>query len=306
MQEPIDMEWPSSFLQYMYKESGGHPMLLQYLMQHVCNDSTHLVEDRLKAAVERFDRERRWQFNEWWTRYCTPTAQRVYARMPDDGSSVSLRALVREFGLDDVHEALEILLHVGLITSEDDGFAFRNSSQMFHRWYHVFGTLTEAPQHDPGLHLRLDSINHDLAGKYLASWRIYQSDLPNYSGVLVELRGVLEMLVDIYAPDAVVKNQPGFALETGQSKPTMRQRIRYMARQSYGGEMTKQIVSDFNILEVNIEQLTQLTQHLADLGTMAHRSASGMAHDTATREMAYRALKQWDGLLAQLLPSPVR
>lgn len=134
-----------------------------------------------------------------------------------------------------------------------------------------------------------------MADKYLSAWKIYQSDVPNYSGVLVELRGVLEYLVDIYAPDDHVKSESGFKFEADRQEPTLRQRIRYLARQLYNSERTKEVVSDYNLFEITCEQL-------ARLATMAHRSASSMAHDTATREMAYRALKQWDSILAQLLP----
>jgi hypothetical protein len=68
-----------------------------------------------------------------------------------------------------------------------------------------------------------------------------------------------------------------------------------MARKLYDVEQTKEIVSDYNLLEITCEQLAQVA-------TMASRTASVMAHEKASREQAYRALKQWDGILAQLLP----
>ena len=295
MQEPVDTQWSGTFLRQTYAETGGHPMLLQYVMQHVCSGSPEIAEQLAQQAALKFIRERGWQFSEWWNRFCSPTAQRIYMRLPDDGGLLPLRTLTREFGLDKANDALEILQHVGLVISEEDDFSFRYAGEMFRRWYRVYGTLSEAPQHDPELYARLSQIGPGLGDKYLSAWRIYQSDIPNYSGALVEMRGVLEYLVDRFAPSKVVQAETGFKFETDRQEPTLRQRIRYMMRQHYGADRTKEIVSDYNLLEIASDQLAGLT-------TMAHRTTSGMAHDTATREMAYRALKQWDSILVQLIP----
>ena len=295
MQEPIDTEWSEALLQQIYAETGGHPMLLQYVMQHVYSVWPEMAEQSVQQAVASFASERGWQFGEWWNRFCTPTAQRIYMRLPDDGSLLPLRTLTREFGLDKANDALEILQHVGLVVSEEDGFSFRYAGEMFRRWYRLYGTLSEAPQQDPELYARLSQIGPALGDKYLSAWQIYQSDIPNYSGALVEMRGVLEYLVDRFAPSKEVQVEPGFKYETDRQEPTLRQRIRYMIRQRYGADRTREIVSDYNLLEIAGDQLAGLT-------TMAHRTTSGMAHDTATREMAYKALKQWDSILVQLVP----
>lgn len=295
MQEPIGMEWPESFLRHTYRETGGHPMLLQYVMQQVCAALPEAAEPSLEKAILKFGRERRWQFDEWWGRYCTPDAQRVYARLPDDGSLVPLRTLTREFGLDGANDALEILQHVGLAIAEEDGFAFRYSGEMFRRWYRVYGTLAEAPRHDPEIHARLAKLGSDLADKYLSAWGIYQADLPNYSGAVGEMRDTLTLLLHALAPDELVMTESGFNLESGQSRPTRRQRVRYAARQRHNTERTKEITSDFDLLETSLDQLAQIVSG-------AYGGASGLTHTTATRERAYRALKQWESILAQLLP----
>lgn len=299
MQEPISHKWPLPFLQKAYNETGGHPMLLQYIMQQVCMHNFEDAGNSLDQAVLKFPRERSWQFNEWWQRYCTPLAQRVYSSMSDDGTTRSLREITREFGSNDANDALEILQHVGLIACEDDGFSFRYSGEMFRNWYRVYGALSEVPQHDPELYSRLRRIGPEVADKYLSAWKIYQGNIPNYSGVLVELRGVLEFIVDKYAPVEIVKDEPNFKLETGHQIPTLRQRLRFLGKQLYNNERAKELVSDYNLLEIAFEQLAD---RLAQTATIAHRSASAMAHETATRDMAYRGLKQWDAILAQLLP----
>jgi len=296
MQKPIEWEWSVTFLRRAYDETGGHPMLLQYLMQHVCMAPPDAAEQALEQAVVRFARERAWQFGDWWGRNCTPSAQRIYARLPDDGSTLPLSTLTREFGLNEANDALEILQHVGLVAAEEDGFAFRYSGEMFRRWYRIYGTLAESPKHDPELHARLAKVSTDLADKYLSAWRIYQADLPNYSGAVSEIRDTLTLLLEKIAPDDQVSAQPDFRIEAGQQKPTRRQRVRYVARQRYGSEQLREITSDFDLLETTCDQLAQLVTH-------AYGGASALTHTTSTREKAYRVLKQWDSILAQLLPN---
>lgn len=296
MQEPCEMTWPQPLMEDIYRETGGHPMLLQYVMQQICAHTGDINNEIVRQAALRFSRDRRWQFSEWWERSCTDTARRVYARLPDDASPIPLRTLTREFGLGQTDDALEILQHVGLAIGDDEGLSYRYCGEMFRRWYRAHGSLDQDAQHDPRICALLRTIADPLADKYVSAWGIFQSNLPNYSGVLVELRGVLEYLADLKAPDDVVQSEPDFRLETGHTKPTLRQRLRYMARQLYSSaDLVKEIVSNYNLLEITCEQLAQTL-------TIAHRTASGMAHHIATRDMAYRALKQWDGLLAQLLP----
>jgi hypothetical protein len=295
MQEPIQHEWPPSFLERVYLETGGHPMLLQYFMQHVCMNPFEEAEQYLDSIARKFEHERSWQLGEWWGRYCTTTAQRVYKRLPDDGSATSLRTLTHEFGLGEANEALEVLQHIGLAEAEDDGFAFRYTGEMFRRWYRIYGTLAETPQHDPMLYERLSAVQPRLADKYLSAWQIYQTDLPNYSGAVSEIRDTFTLLLDEIAPEDQVMAAANFRLEPNRERPTRRQRLRYAARQRYSRERTQEITSDFDLLETTCDQLAQLASG-------AYRSASGMAHTTATRERAYRTLKQWDSILAQLVP----
>lgn len=190
---------------------------------------------------------------------------------------------------------MKVLQHLGLVVGEDDGFVLRYNGEMFRRWYRLYGAIGESSQHDLEIYEKLKGINQTLADKYLSAWRTYnKQDLPNYSGVLAEMRGVLENLVDSFASKAVVQAQPGFKLDTGQSQATLRQQIEFMVRQKSGRESAKQTVLEFNLFDIEGNLLAQLT-------TKAHRTTSGMVHDTATREQAAKALRQWDSILFQLL-----
>jgi hypothetical protein len=150
MEEPIAHTWSDSFKRLIYKETGGHPMLLQYLMQHVCagfNQTDWTPEQTVEQAIKDFLTLRHWQFRSWWDKYCTSTARRIYARLPEDGSPLSHGSLVREFGSANTADAIEILQHIGLIISEDDGCASRRVGEMFQRWYKKQADLAETPGH---------------------------------------------------------------------------------------------------------------------------------------------------------------
>lgn len=296
MQEPIELEWPEPFLRRVYRETGGHPMLLQYVMHHICQDPPGLANQSLEQAMAKFVHERRWQFAEWWGRFCSPTAQRIYDRLPDDGRTMHLRTLTQQFGLNEANDALEILQHVGLVAAEEEEFAFRYAGEMFRQWYRQYGTLAESPLHDFELHARLANVGTNLADKYISAWKIYQTEeIPNYSGVVHEIRDILTLLLDTIAPNGDVMAETGFKLEAGRNNPTRRQRVRYAVRRLYDPEHAKEIASDFDLLEI-------LYERLAQAATGAYRRASDLAHNSTPRERAYRVLKQWEGLLAQLLP----
>ena len=119
--------------------------------------------------------------------------------------------------------------------------------------------------------------------------------MPNYSGAIGEIRDTFTLLLNEIAPEDQVISAANFRLEPGQRKPTRRQRVRYAARQRYSAGRAREIISDIGLLETTCDQLAQVA-------TSAYRTASGMAHTAATRESTYRALKQWDSILAQLVP----
>lgn len=309
MQEPSGLEWSDAFLERVYRQSGGHPMLLQYIMQYVCSDSLEMAEQLLANAVETFAREHQRQFSQWWSRYCSADARRVYARLPDDGSLLALRQLTREFGSTSANEALAILEHVGLAIADEERMAFRYSGEMFRAWYRAYGRydLEALSRHDPDIYARLRTVKELLGDKYLSAWKIYENpELPNYSAAIGEMRETLTQLLEIVAPRADVEAEPGFTLERDQKTPTRRQRIRYAVRQMYSKDRAKEIASDYSLLEVEWERLEHFAEHLPQLVGRAYSTASGMTHTTGTREQVYQALKQWDAILAYLLPGDSR
>ncbi|NJN68706.1 MAG: hypothetical protein HC884_19370 [Chloroflexaceae bacterium] len=267
MQEPLGQEWSDAFLETVYRETGGHPMLLQYIMQYVCSRAPGAVEPLAEEAIATFAREQRRQFSQWWSRYCSPDARLVYARLPDDGSLIPRRNLTREFGSTSADNALEILQHVGLVTAAEDGFAFRYSGEMFRRWYREYGKddLNDVPRHDPDIYTRLCNIQPHLGDRYLTAWKIYQNpEFANYSGAAAEMRDIITGLLDVIAPKDAVEKEAGFKREKGRKEPSRIQQVAYAVRHIYGPgtKETTEVPSDYSLLEAEWEKLEHLEECL--------------------------------------------
>src|SRR5579884_238232 len=295
MEEPIGVRWSEEFVGKVFDETGGHPMLLQYIMHQVCNADGH--ESAVETAVARFERDRGWQFEEWWVRYCTPVAQRVYARLPDDKSYIRKWNLTREYGSMDVGQALAILQHVGIGFVDEEKQAVRYAGEMFRRWFRLAGVVDTTARHDAQLYQRLLAVDAQAAGKYLSAWRTYEADLPDYSGAMAEVREALTLLLSKLAPEDEVMAAPGFKCEGNTGHPTRRQLVRHAVRRVYQDDRTRsaEIVSDVTLLETLCDQVAWQASH-------AYQGASNIVHSSANRDLAYRALKQRDGILAQLIP----
>ncbi|MBP1467448.1 hypothetical protein EYB53_017170 [Candidatus Chloroploca sp. M-50] len=296
MQDPMGITWSDEFLQFAYQQTGGHPMLLQYAMQKVISQTKDpdKAVSVLNQAIQKFSINRSWHFEEWFNRYCTPTARRIYSMMPEDGTAIPLRDIVREFGVSEANAATEILQHVGIVVSEDDGMLFRYSGEMFRNWFRKYGSVEDTIEHDHAVYLRLARVQseHDLAEKYLTAWKTCQASLPNYSGAVSEIRDTFTLVLQALAPDEQVKGATDFKPEPGQTRPTRRQKVRYLARERYNKITAAEIENDTNLFEVL----------LSELAVNAYNAASALTHTSATRESAFEILKRWDTILKRLLP----
>ena len=146
MQEPIGGQaWPEEFLKYMHRETGGHPMLLQYMMQQICSNRlvtescpTQLIEQAKEAASD-FAKNQYGEFEEWWGKYCSPLAQRIYDRLVNNASNLSREKINTLGNVSEVSSALNILQHVGIASEDEDEdkktVTYGYSGEMFRRWF---------------------------------------------------------------------------------------------------------------------------------------------------------------------------
>jgi hypothetical protein len=114
----------------------------------------------------------------------------------------------------------------------------------------------------------------------------------SYRGTAVELREALREVLDHFAPDEAVLKSPGFAFEKGASKPTMRQKARFILKSLNRAD---------SILSSAQESVTVIEEATASLARSVYQRSSLSTH-VATTEREVRQLKLYaDATLAELL-----
>jgi hypothetical protein len=289
MQEPIDYSWPEAFMQKIYQEAGGHPMLTQYIMQRVCSSDLEHAEEASENAINKFVKDRSWQFSEWWNKYCTATARTIYARLPENGHTIPKAMLTNEFGTPEANEALEILQHVGLITEEEEGFAFRYSGKMYRRWFNKYGKSTSLPSSDKTLYSELLQITDQTqANNYLDAWKNLDKAGPEkYYDSLEKIKTVFDELVKAKAVGILGGDLPY------TDKPATREVITELSKLR-NSENLGQIISDY-------ELLNKLSQKYEKLN-LDVRNGAGNTNALLKSEMN-ELMKQWDNLIIHFIRS---
>ncbi len=121
---------------------------------------------------------------------------------------------------------------------------------------------------------------------------ISQGNRVSWRGTANELREVLRDVIDHFAPDDKVKAAAGFQLEQGQTRPTQKQKVRFVlrARRSASAAMSG-AASSLDIID----------EAVAGLARSTYNRGSASTH-TATSSKEIRNLKRYvDALLAELL-----
>jgi hypothetical protein len=122
----------------------------------------------------------------------------------------------------------------------------------------------------------------DIAHGARVSWR----------GTATELRETLREVMDHLAPDEKVSSTPNFQLEAGQSRPTQRQKVRYIlkARRSSGAAVA--------VAEASLETVEE---SVAALARSTYQRGSVSTH-VGTTGKEIKSLKRYvDALLGELL-----
>jgi hypothetical protein len=114
----------------------------------------------------------------------------------------------------------------------------------------------------------------------------------SYRGTASDLREAFRDTLDQLAPDAAVMEQEGFALEKGQTQPTMKQKVRFILR-SRGKGSTHRAVA-----EKSVELIEALS---GDIARAFYNRASLSAHIETTHSEACQLKRYVDTLLFDLL-----
>lgn len=155
--EPTGNYLSSEFAERVFKETGGHPALIQYLMKFVCDRDLDVAEQSLDQAIETFHLYERDKFEKWWEKF-PPLAQQVYAQILSAGTPVSRQLLIQAFNSADIGRALDILCHSGVVSYDSEQDSYAAAGQMFPRWFKQFGVVQTTPE----LPERVDRLLRDV------------------------------------------------------------------------------------------------------------------------------------------------
>lgn len=293
MTEASNLIFSDELIELTFDETGGHPMILQYIMQKYFNHSTAGTECSIQNCVLDFESKRAWQFSEWWNKYCDANSQLVYSSLPEDHSYKNVASIAAELGGYEASKALEILQHVGIAELSADHSQAKRRCRMFTRWAVKYSVNASSIAFDSQLATLLEKKNSALREKYVSSWAIYNQTMPNYSGAVSEMRDLVTQVLHLVAPDDLVVSQPNFKFEKDLTTPTRRQRVMYLFGVT-AREQGKAVASEDELLEINATQLSAVL-------TKSYANASALTHTTASRPLAYTAMKQAESIVAQLL-----
>jgi hypothetical protein len=293
MTQPLQLRIGDEVLEYSYEETGGHPMIVQYLMQKSLNASSQVTLESIDLSIKDFEANRAWQFSDWWEKYCDENSRRIYSSLPADMTPIQVSIFAAELGGHNASKAFQILQHVGIVAISDENDCIKRRGIMFSRWQIKFGNhASSALALDLSLAALLEAIHPDFRAKYVSAWTIYSQVMPNYSGAVSEMRDLITLILHSLAPDEQVTSQPGFKFERDQTKPTRRQRVMFVFKDKK--EQAKSVASDDELLDSNAVRL-------ASIISTAYSNASSLTHTTASRELAFTSLKQSESILVQLI-----
>jgi hypothetical protein len=154
----------------------------------------------------------------------------------------------------------------------------------------------QLPPHSPTETSILDTLTKlvpSAALSYRQALRdLHDTSRVSYRGTANELRESLRETLDHLAPDEDVKSADGFKLEPGQTKPTQKQKVRYILR-SRGVNATARKAP---------EGTASLVDELTASVTRASYERGNLSAHIASTEREVRQLKMYvDSVLAELL-----
>lgn len=290
--EPSGITVDKDIVEYILDETGGHPMILQYVMQKSMLQSPSPTKENFQKSISDFEKNRVWQFGEWWSKYCDPASQLIYLALPTDHSYKSITTFSAEVGGYEASKSFEILQHIGIAEISEDSNNIRRRCRMFTRWAGIFAVPATGTAFDASLAYLLDALNPSYREKYISAWAIYNQVMPNYSGAVSEMRDLVTLVLHKLAPDEPIIQQENFKYERDQTKPTRRQRVMYIFGAT-SREQGKAVASEDELLEAH-------ASNLASVLSKSYANASALTHTTASRPLAYTAIKQAESILAQL------
>jgi hypothetical protein len=114
----------------------------------------------------------------------------------------------------------------------------------------------------------------------------------SYRGTASELREVLREVLDHLAPDADVTSKRGFQLELGRTKPTMKQKVRFILRARDEGSKATEMA------ETAADAVDGI---IGSLARSAYDAGSVATHISAERQTVVQLKRYVEAVLSHLL-----
>jgi hypothetical protein len=138
----------------------------------------------------------------------------------------------------------------------------------------------------------LGALLPSAAASYRQALTDLHSERVSYRGTAAEFRESLRETLDHLAPDADVQAQPGFAVEEGQTKPTMKQKMRHVLKSRDRNKSRRD----------SAEKAMELADSLAgDVMRAVYSRASLATHVQASKAEVKKIKRYVDTLLFELL-----
>jgi hypothetical protein len=124
-------------IRHMYKQTGGHPFLIQYVMKNLCDEfasTLHSVKIAdVDRVVDKFLSERQ-DFSNWASRF-RPHDKKVYRLIANSREAVRKAEVVHALGeAEQANDSLDLLAHLGLIR-ETERNRYEAGGLMFKTWF---------------------------------------------------------------------------------------------------------------------------------------------------------------------------
>jgi len=153
--DPIQYTWADDFIEKVFTSTGGHPFIIQYLMQTVCSLELDSANQSLEEAKRQFLRNQRFQFKNWWDKFDSSTRM-IYMRLAE-GKPLSRISILKEFG-DSSDRSISILSHTGVANYNWETGYLNYAGSLFKDWFDQFGDLNVTPD----IASRVDELLKDL------------------------------------------------------------------------------------------------------------------------------------------------
>jgi len=134
--EPTQNKLSADVVREILRQTDGHPFLIQYLMEYICDFDLDEGRRRLEEALAKFYEEQDSQFRSWWDEKLDENDRKVYSLLADRREQGLPKSdIVRLVGDTIANNSLAVLCHMGIVRKIDREETYRVAGEMFYTWF---------------------------------------------------------------------------------------------------------------------------------------------------------------------------